>query len=147
MHEEQRIWLKALGSSEERLPPNWVDGGSPLLRSIRFPAGRVPTLEVDDLVIYYAAGWQKIFAAAQVKQRPKHRPQGHSRWPWEAKVDVFLLVPDLGFAPDVRRAGINTLSLRNKSHIRLTEKQYREAVAGLAEAAGLDGERYAALAG
>ena len=43
------------------------------------------------------------------------------------------------------RLDIDTLSVRRKSHIRLTPPQYRAGVAGLAEAAALEGERYAAL--
>jgi hypothetical protein len=69
------------------------------------------------------------------------------RWPWQARVRLHLLVPDLKLAPDLRRAGIDTYSVRSKSHIKLTKSQYRKAVSGLAEAASLDGERYAALAG
>lgn len=68
------------------------------------------------------------------------------RWPWEAQVALHLLVPDLKRAPHLKRADIDTYSVRSKSHIRLNEGQYRDAVAGLAEAAGFDGQRYAALA-
>jgi hypothetical protein len=141
------LWLKALGSGTDPLPPNWIQSRSELLKSIRFPPKRVPTLLEDDLVLYYAAGWQKIFAAAQLIRDVRHAPSGSKNYPWKADVRVFLLVPNLEYAPDLRRAGINPLSVRNKSHIRITPQQYREAVAGLAEAASFDDERYAALAG
>jgi hypothetical protein len=144
--EYDRLWLKALGSAKEPLSQDWLDGRLSLLRAIRFPGSRVPTLEEGDLVLYYAAVWQRIFAAAQLLSDVYHAPQGAARWPWRADVRVFLLVPDLAYAPDLRRAGINPLSVRSKSHIRVTPHQYREAIAGLAETAGFDDERYAALA-
>jgi hypothetical protein len=141
------LWLKALGSGTQHLPSYWIQGRSELLKSIRFPPKRVPTLMQGDLVLYYAAGWQRIFAAAQLTSDAHYAPAGSTSFPWKADVRVFLLVPNLDFAPDLRRAGINPLSVRNKSHIRITPQQYREGVAGLAEAAGFDDERYAALAG
>jgi hypothetical protein len=142
----EEIWLKALGTAAQPLPAKWLTSASELLTEIRFPAHHTPSLEADDLVLYYAVGWQRLFAAARLTQDPTYSPTGNKRWPWQADVEVFLLVPDLRYAPHVTRAGVETTSLRSKSHIRLDDHQYREGVAGLAEAAAFDDERYAALA-
>lgn len=140
------IWLKVLGTSREPLAALWMDARPELVREIRFPP-RIPTLELGDRVLYYASGWQRIFAAGELVSDPKFTPHAdYENYPWVAAVRPLLIVPDLTLAPDLRLAGIDSLSVRSKSHIRLTETQYREAIGRLAAAASLDGERYAALA-
>jgi hypothetical protein len=142
--DEARVWLKALGTSRQPLAALWMEDRPELVKEIRFPP-RTPTLETGDKVLYYASGWQRIFAAGQLTTNPKrvHAP-GYEDYPWVARVRLHLLVPDLALAPDFRRADIRSTSVRSKSHIRLTESQYRKGVAELARAASLRGERYAA---
>lgn len=144
---EPSIWLKAVGTAQDPLDRHWLDGRTNLLTEVRFPP-RVPSISAGDRFVYYASGWQKIFAAGTFLSDPVWQDaEGEQRWPWVAAVNVHLLVPDLEVAPHLTRAGIDTLSVRSKSHIRLTERQYRDAVGGLADAAGFTGEHFAALAG
>jgi hypothetical protein len=144
--ENSQIWLKAVGTAEQPLDRHWLDQRTNLLQEVHFPP-RVPSIRANDRFVYYAAGWQKIFAAGKFVTDPSRaHAKEDDRWPWRAEVHVFLLVPDLTLAPHLTRADINTFSVRSKSHIKLSEQQYRAAVGGLADAAGLSEERYAALA-
>lgn len=144
--DEPEFWLKAVGTGDKPLKQRWLEDRPDLLKEVRFPRRRTPSLVEGDRILYYAAGWQRIFAAGELASDPVVDPApGFEQWPWRADVRLFVLVPDLKRAPDLERVQVWTLSVRSKSHIRLSPRQYREAVAGLAEAAAVNGETYAAL--
>jgi hypothetical protein len=54
------------------------------------------------------------------------------RWPWVLDVKVPLVVPRLDLAPRLSEMDVATTSVRQQSHIRLTEDQFESAVDALA---------------
>jgi len=146
------FWLKSLGVSEQNLDEDWF------VRDRRewfaCPKRGRPSFHVGDRVLIYATGHQRIVGAVEVTKEPRLDPdfvrkEGEfdgDRWPWVVEHVPLLIVPRVGRGPRLARADIDTLSVRSKSHIAITPQQYRKGVAGLAEAAGLPGETFAALA-
>jgi len=62
-------WLKALGTSADPLPDDWSRPVPYLLRQASF--GHMPgSVEVGDLLVYYATGLRRVFAIAEVVSPP-----------------------------------------------------------------------------
>jgi hypothetical protein len=141
-------WLKSLGTGSEALPRFWMKSRADALEAFACPKDGRPSFEVGDRVIYYASGWQTVFAAVEVTQEAEHNPNWRSwqgtRWPWVVRVQPLLLVPDLNLAPHVTMAAIDTLSVRSQSHIHLTPEQYYHAVMSMTSVAMLPSESLAA---
>jgi hypothetical protein len=58
-------WLKGIGHGGASLPEAWLlDGRAPVLRRTGFP--RRPRMTPGDRLVYYAAGWRKVFAVVEV---------------------------------------------------------------------------------
>lgn len=136
-----QYWLKSLGTAEENLDQLWVGPHDDVLEAFACPKDRRPGFAKGDRVVYYAAGWQKIFAIVEVIKEAVHNPnwkewQG-DRWPYVVEVRPLLAVPDLEIAPYVGMAAVNTLSLRSKSHIKLTPEKYWHALMSIAGVAGI----------
>jgi EVE domain len=138
-----QYWLKALGTSENHLRQKWltVRAHRDALEGFACPKDRRPSFGRGDRVVYYAAGWQKIFAVVEVTKEAVDDPDWKSwqgdRWTWVVKVQPLLVVPDLKFAPHVGMAAVNTLSLRNKSHIKLSPEQFWHALMSITGVAGI----------
>lgn len=138
-------WLKALGTAEGRLDRLWTGPSADALQAFACPKDGRPSFKVGDRVIYYASGWQKIFAAVEVTDEaeddPTWQPWQGTRWPWVVRVQPLLLVPDLELAPHLGMAAINTLSVRSQSHIHISPEQYYHAVMSMTSVAMLPGLR------
>lgn len=126
-------WIKALGpgARKERFPDDWTafqDGF--FQRAVTFK--REPGLRKGDGIVYYGSGWGLIFAAGTVMSHPYRIDEAWtSEWPWV--VDVALdrsrqFVHDGepldGLNVDDRNLGI---SIRRRSHIRLSDAEFRAA--------------------
>jgi hypothetical protein len=61
-----QYWLKSLGTAEENLDQLWVGPHDDVLEAFACPKDRRPGFAKGDRVVYYAAGWQKIFAIVEV---------------------------------------------------------------------------------
>jgi hypothetical protein len=129
-------WLKTLGGEGRPLPAEWIAGAPERLTVTWFP--RRPRMARGDRLVYYAAGWQCIFAAGEVASDgplPEGSPTNPTRWPWSVRVHLHLCVPDLTFAPPLDAIGVPPRSLSQHSHIRITPEHYSRAVEALADAA------------
>ncbi len=83
----------------------------------------------------YAAGWQVVFALAEVVSEPENDP-ARTRWSWRFAIRPLLALDDLREAPPVEAAGVFPRSLGRHSYIRLTDDQFeqaREAITAAAE--------------
>lgn len=133
----REYWLKAFGKGARvaRMRDDW--------RSITelktcATSRRRSSMKTGDGIVYYAAGSGVLFAAGTVTSRSYLKPRdSEDVWPW--KVDVALHdesslefirhgVPLETASVDGRDLG---RSIRQKSHVRLTEREYRAAVDAL----------------
>ena len=74
----------------------------------------------------YAAGWQVVFALADVVSEPENDPS-RTRWSWRFAIRPVLALTDLREAPPVEAAGVFPQSVGRHSHIRLTDEQFAAA--------------------
>jgi hypothetical protein len=131
----QEFWLKALGmgAREQRLPDDWRSI-TVLTHCATF--AREPSLKAGDAIIFYASGWGLIFAAGQVTSYP-YRAEDPSESSWPYRVNVRLdhqkaWVHD-GSPLETLNVGDRDVrvSMRRRSHIRLTDAEYNAALAAL----------------
>lgn len=133
-------WLKTfgMGARESRMPDDW--------RSVRVltahaTSKRNSSMKTGDGIVYYAAGFGLLFAAGTVTSYPYIEPtDGEEEWPW--RVDVSL---DEGASLRFIHHGVSLdevsidgrdlgRSIRQKSHIRLSETEHAAAIAALRRA-------------
>jgi HEAT repeat protein len=88
-----------------------------------------------DRAVLYAAGWQVVFALAEVVSDPENDPS-RTRWAWRFAIRPLFALRDLREAPPVEAAGVLPRSLGRHSYIRLTDDQFERARAAIRAAAG-----------
>jgi hypothetical protein len=126
-------WLKLLGTGDGSMDESVV----PLvLRRIGFP--RKPSVQVGDKIVLYALGHDRAFAIVEVFSpvTSGDGPHPWDRWRCDVRPVLWtdyasapslddLIVPD---GRDLRA------SIRQQSHVRLRDAEYRLAVAALEDA-------------
>lgn len=129
-------WLKMVGAARDPLANNWIETNPELLREVRSP-WRPSGIKHNDILIYYAAGDQRLFAIArstedgdQVTEVPK---KGEEDWPYLLHVQVHLAIPTLKQAPKWDVLGIPSSSVQQKSYIEITREHYRLAWEAIVE--------------
>lgn len=123
-------WLLVRGRGERRLAPEVLAGE---LRA--HSSTRRPSIQRGDRAVLYAAGWQVVFALADVVSEPQNDP-GRTRWSWRFAIRPVFALTDLREAPPVEAAGVFPRSLGRHSYIRLTDEQFERARAAITAAAG-----------
>jgi hypothetical protein len=111
-------WLLVRGRGERRL--------SPKVRADELRAHsstRRPSVQLGDTAILYAAGWQVIFAVADVVSHPENNPS-RVRWQWRFAIRPRTALGDLRDAPPVEAAGVMPRSLGRHSYVRLSAEQF-----------------------
>jgi hypothetical protein len=111
-------WLLVRGRGERRLEPDVLPDE---LRA--HSSSRRPSVQLGDLAVCYAAGWQVIFALVEVVSHPENDP-ARTRWQWRFALRPTLVLPDLRDAPPVEAAGVFPRSLGRHSYVRLTGEQF-----------------------
>lgn len=122
-------WLKMHGTGNARLPDEWLPERGYLLQATFFP--RRPRVKPGDELIYYAAGWHRLFAAVEVSEPPTEgidHPNDPERWPWSVAIWPIMFVPRLGSGVPLDDIGVSRLSVRRQSHIKISADQFDEAV-------------------
>jgi len=105
-----------------------------LLDRVRFAKNKRPSgVHMGDKLVFYAAGWERFFGVASVISDEPYEfiEPGEQRWPWVLDVETPLVVPRLDLAPHLSEIEVANTSVRQQSHIRLTEEQYRLALDAL----------------
>ena len=126
-------WLKALGMGArgEQMPDNWRNIDV-LTRHATFK--RQSSFKPGDKVVYYASGKGLLFAEGDVTSAPYYvqEPGIESSWPWRVDVEINSSVDFIPRGPTLDDASVDgrelRRSIRQKSHIRLSEAEYRAAV-------------------
>jgi hypothetical protein len=125
-----KYWLKMVGADDDRLDNNWLVTNPELLSEVRThrrPSG----IKRGDILVYYAAGDQCLFAIARVtcdgEDAQEVHKAGEERWPWVLPLQVRLAVPTLKQAPHWNALGIDSSSVQQQSYIELSAQEYRKA--------------------
>ena len=137
-------WVKVAGTGEsaytqerwdERRARLRADGSGPSL----FP--KRPRIERGDRLVVYASGSASLygegrFVAIEEVLSDEPEPSGHERWRWRLHTRLVAAIDDLSHAPALREIGVSPKSLRQHSHIRLTDEQGERALELLQVAGG-----------
>ena len=137
-------WVKVAGTGEspytqerwdERRARLRADGSGPSLFAKR------PRIRRGDHLVVYAAGSAALygegrFMAVEEVISDEPEPSGNERWRWRLQTRLVAAVDDLGRAPALREIGVSPKSLRQHSHIRLTDDQGLAAARLIVEAGG-----------
>src|SRR5689334_24849988 len=124
-------WVKVAGTGEsaytqerwdERRARLRAEGTGPSL----FP--RRPRIERCDRLVVYASGSAALygegrFVAIEEVISDEPEPSGNERWRWRLHTRLVAAVDELALAPALREIGVSPKSLRQHSHIRLTDEQ------------------------
>jgi Arc/MetJ family transcription regulator len=100
-----------------------------------------PRIQRGDRFLIYAAGSAaeygegRFFAIEEVLSH-EPEPSGHERWRWQMQTRLLAAVDELARAPALREIGVSPKSLRQHSHIRLSDEQGRLGLRLVEEAAG-----------
>jgi len=126
-------WLKSIGVTGDPLPPDWYVTRADALRRTQF--ARRPNINVCDKLVYYAIGRGCVCGIVEVISPavqgiyPDHWDEEKcSRWPWSVGVAPRLIISADGHAPTLADIGVDTLSVRRQSHIRLSGEQLDAAI-------------------
>jgi hypothetical protein len=137
-------WVKVAGTGEsaytqerwdERRARLRAEGSGPSL----FP--KRPRIERGDRLVVYASGSASLygegrFVAVEEVISGEPEPSGHDRWRWRLHTRLVAAIDDLSHAPALREIGVSPKSLRQHSHIRLTDEQGERALELLQVAGG-----------
>lgn len=132
-------WIKSWGEGarERQVRDDWKsEAGGLLVNAVTFgPRERRPSVGTGDGIIYYAAGWQLLFAAGRVTSYAYlFEAEGATPWPWRVNVQLdddrtrqFIHdgVPLDSLNVDGR--DFRTL-MRRRSHLKLSDAEYRAAL-------------------
>lgn len=121
-------WLLVRGRGERRLSARVL---ADELRA--HSSTRRPSIQLGDRAVLYAAGWQVVFALADIVSQPENDPS-RTRWAWRFAIRPTLALTDLREAPPVEAAGVFPRSLGRHSYIRLSEEQFELARAAITTA-------------
>jgi hypothetical protein len=128
-----QAFLKSIGVANDPVGNDWLTSGwsskanrTDLLDRVRFAKNKRPSgVHAGDRLVFYAAGWERFFAIAIVTSAEPYVAieEGEERWPWVLDVDVPLVVPRLELAPKLSEIEVANTSVRQQSHIRLSDEQ------------------------
>lgn len=123
-------WLKSIGAHKEPLDRDWRSVDNHLLLAVWF-SKHPRSLRAGDVLVYYAAGWQRCVALMQLVTDRVYddlgsHPRHGKRWRWRMDVRPLVTVP-MGDAPTLADVGIDPLRVRRQSHILLNQAEYAAA--------------------
>jgi hypothetical protein len=133
---EREYWLKMIGAADREVADHWIEARPKLLREVRFPE-KPSGIRRGDLLVYYAAGAQKLFSIVRAKHDGSESQivgeKGEGRWPWLLEVQTLLAIPQLALAPDWSVLELPPGTVQQKSHVRIGREKYRVAQKAIAE--------------
>ncbi|HEX5762318.1 MAG TPA: hypothetical protein VFY04_04270 [Solirubrobacterales bacterium] len=152
------FWIKAIGAARSPLEDEWlakenvVDGSlaaSPrLAERVHFPRKKRPVgINAGDYFLLYGvtdvggriigAGIFKsrFYEEDRAKELELRSPEDIAAWPWRMDIEMLLSVWHAHRGPTIDLIGLESVKMRRRSHLRLTEAQYRAGISALAEVA------------
>ena len=130
-------WLKTLGGGGRGglLRDDWQnESNGLLLRSATFP--RRPSIRTGDGIVYYGAGYRVVFAAGHATGLPyQAESYAETNWPWRVNVSLPWTAEFIHDGVPLHNVSVGRrdlgVSLKRRSHIRLTQEEYEAAVQAL----------------
>jgi hypothetical protein len=129
-------WIKVAGTGEAAYTQERWDDRRARLRhdgngASLFP--RRPRIERGDRLVVYASGSAALygegrFIAIEEVISDEPEPSGHERWCWRLDTRLLAAAEKLAAAPALREIGVSPKSLRQHSHIRLSDEQGQAAL-------------------
>ena len=130
-------WLKALGAGRRghQLRDDWKNEKDGLLLTAA-TFGRRPGIRTGDGIVYYGAGYRVVFAAGYATSLAFHAEnQEDTRWPWRVKVSLPWITEFIHDGVPLDDLNVDgrylSESIKQHSHIRLTQLEFEAAVLGL----------------
>jgi hypothetical protein len=129
-------WVKVAGTGQSAYTQErWDERRALMRREGRGPSlfPRRPRIARGDLLVVYASGsaadyGEGRFIAVEEVLSDEPEPSGHDRWRWRLETRIVAAVDEISHAPALREIGVSPKSLRQHSHIRLTDAQGAEAL-------------------
>ena len=124
-------WVRVMGTGENAYTQQrWDERRARVARDgwgLAMFAKR-PTVKRGDRMVAYAAGsaaeyGEGRFIAVEEVLSEEPEPSGHERWRWQMRTRPLLQVEEMSHAPALRDIGVSPKSLRQHSHIRLSDEQ------------------------
>jgi EVE domain len=126
-------WIKALGMGRrgQQIDDHWEDVANGLFRNAVTFASR-PGIKSGDGIVLYASGTGLFFAVGEVTSYPYlYETDGSTNWPWRVNVKLHHWRDYIHDGEPLERLNVNgrdlRVSMRRRSHIRLSEKEYEAA--------------------
>lgn len=152
------FWIKSIGASRSPLSDKWlaennvVDGSiaaSPrLAERVHFPHNKRPVgIGIDDYFLLYgvteiggriigAGIFTSRFYEGDREEELKLRTERNIKeWPWRVDITMLVSIWHAHKGPTIDAIGVDSVKMRRRSHLRLTEEQYRAGISALAEVA------------
>lgn len=152
------FWIKSIGAARSPLEDEWlakenvIDGSlaaSPrLAERVHFPRNKRPVgINVDDFFLLYGvteiggkiigAGIFKsrFYEEDRAKELQLRSPDDIAAWPWRMDIEMLLSIWHAHKGPSIDAIDLDPVKMRRRSHLRLTEEQYRAGVRALSEVA------------
>jgi hypothetical protein len=129
-------WVKVAGTGQSAYTQErWDERRALMRREGRGPSlfPRRPRIARGDHLVVYASGsaadyGEGRFIAVEEVLSDEPEPSGHERWRWRLETRIVAAVDEISQAPALREIGVSPKSLRQHSHIRLTDEQGAEAL-------------------
>jgi hypothetical protein len=120
---EPNYRLKAIGAANWQMDANWFEQQPNETTLIRFSKRTPASIRPDDLLLYYAPVYQKVFGIVSLFTTPV-RDEGEERWPWSAQVRSKVIISEMDRAPglDLLAEADPTIDWRKK----VQQMDYRE---------------------
>jgi hypothetical protein len=135
----QQKFLKAIGSSDDPMAPDWMDSAPQELEIVHFSKNPV-SVHVDDLLVYYATGYMKIIGVVQVFTKPQFDAQ-LDHWQYWCDIRPKLMIKDMERAPDLTVINIGTKDFKKTvmqmDYAILTDAEYATACRAISRAVDL----------
>ncbi len=152
------FWIKAIGAARSPLDDEWLsepnvtDGAvraSPrLAERVHFPRNKRPVgIAIGDYFLLYGvtelggriigAGIfrSSFYEGAMDEELELRDRQNIEEWPWRVDIEMLLSIWHAHRGPTIDRIGFDSVKMRRRTHLRLSEQQYRAGVTALAEVA------------
>jgi len=152
------FWIKSIGAARSPLSDEWlaednvVDGAlasSPrLAERVHFPRNKRPVgIGIGDFFLLYGvtelggriigAGIFKsrFYEEDRKKELELRKADDVAAWPWRVDTEMLLSIWHAHKGPTIDAIDLDSVKMRRRSHLRLTEEQYRAGVKALAEVA------------
>lgn len=152
-------WIKSIGAARSPLDDLWLLEGKPgdgdglrssprLAERVHFPRAKRPTgINVGDYFLLYGVTeiGGRIIGAGIFKSRffeedrreelERRSEEDIVAWPWRIDIEMLISVWHSHRGPTIDAIGMDSVKMRRRSHLRLTEEQYLAGIAALAKVA------------